>query len=486
MKRHGSISEQFYDSFEFPVDEDSQGNLWRLTAKSIVFARSMPLYSDLQLRRKREENLTILHDMQAAQQSQLRGAQTSLMDNRECERLLLKELGKPADSDVSSTLVGASIKTFEKPTTKLLAAFVKVRKFEDATATWRVPNKGKATTANELCSKTEGPLLIKMAFDMRAVAPKATVPNLPPVEIPRTILPQPSVIEFSTTEQLEVFAASEEYCHSVYNCVKSINHLGADVLESHMADNVATHNKIADLLAAKLLARLPFFVEHRVPSAKRHLLPGRHWVWSSFASKLRRICTVLVLANVVADELELRSPSESLLASPNLFQHAVGDLSNLDGCYAVEDSRRNEIIRGGMTERGFQWRWKQHMTDAKLGNPKTKGSVFYNRYPDESIAHQVPLRKGTFQGLKQLVAVGFDRSKASEVVACFEWHESELNALKKLKMPNGRNTLIHRQYKHVCYLLETAVALAIQPSKNLSSNPTCEWQLGFHGSDETQ
>jgi len=71
MKRNGLVSEQHYDELGFPVDEDSQGNLWHLTAKSIVFAWSMPLYSDFQLRMKREENLMILHNMQAAQQSKL-------------------------------------------------------------------------------------------------------------------------------------------------------------------------------------------------------------------------------------------------------------------------------------------------------------------------------------------------------------------------------------------------------------------------------
>lgn len=58
---------------------------------------------------KREESLATLHGMQAAQQPQLHGAQTSLTDNKERECLLLGVLGKPAGSDVStSALVGAS------------------------------------------------------------------------------------------------------------------------------------------------------------------------------------------------------------------------------------------------------------------------------------------------------------------------------------------------------------------------------------------
>jgi len=304
--------------------------------------------------------------------------------------VLLEALGKPVTSDVPDSLCAAPITIFEKPNARHLAAFVKVCKHEDATATWRVPNKGKAATANQLCPNTVGLLLIKMAFDLHTEVPIAKVPTLPPVKIPRTILPPPSIVTFCSTEQLESFVATEQYCCSVYNCIKSINLLGLDMLQDNVGD-MDSHNSHADLLAKKILSRLPFFVEHRIPSEKRHLLPGRHWVWSSFASKLRRICTMMVLSNIVTNDVELRSPSESLLASPNQFQHAVGDLANLDGCYVVEDSSRNEIIHAGTTEIGFQKRWEKHVTDDKLCNPKTKSSIFYNRYPDESIANQIPL-----------------------------------------------------------------------------------------------
>lgn len=82
-----------------------------------------------------------------------------------------------------------------------------------------------------------------------------------------------------------------------------------------------------------------------------------------------------------------------------------------------------------------------------------------------------------------MVGLGFQRSKAKAIVECFEWDESELDALKELKMPHRKDTLLDRQYKHICYLGETAFALAIELRKNVSGNPTCEWQLGWFGDD---
>jgi len=135
-----------------------------------------------------------------------------LDNNAKCEQELLKVLNKPADADIPSAFHDASLETFEKPNAKLLEAFVRANKFEDAGASWIVPNKGKASTANDLCKETKGPLLIKMVYDSQLQVPIAKILNLPPAELPRVLLPEPSVVEFSTMMQLESFNASEEYC----------------------------------------------------------------------------------------------------------------------------------------------------------------------------------------------------------------------------------------------------------------------------------
>jgi hypothetical protein len=48
------------------------------------------------------------------------------------------------------------------------AASGHVRPFDDVTAAWRVPNKGTAATVNDGCKRTDGDLLIKLAFDLIA------------------------------------------------------------------------------------------------------------------------------------------------------------------------------------------------------------------------------------------------------------------------------------------------------------------------------
>jgi hypothetical protein len=38
-----------------------------------------------------------------------------------------------------------------------------------------------------------------------------------------------------------------------------------------------------------------------------------------------------------------------------------------------------------------------------------------------------------------------------------------------------------RKYKHLIYLYEIALGIAIEPGMNVSGNPGCEWQLGYFG-----
>ena len=64
----------------------------------------------------------------------------------------------------------------------------------------------------------------------------------------------------------------------------------------------------------------------------------------------------------------------------------------------------------------------------------------------------------------------------------FDWSEEELYGLSQLKGVAIRDTLEDKKYKHMCYLFEAAYALAIEPRRNISGNPGCEWQLNYFGS----
>jgi hypothetical protein len=92
-------------------------------------------------------------------------------------------LQTPEGAEVHIALQGATLEMFQGLTTRFLAAFVRVRVFDDVTAAWRVPSKGTvAATVNDGCKRTDGELLIKLAFDLRTLKPKAKLPNLPHAE----------------------------------------------------------------------------------------------------------------------------------------------------------------------------------------------------------------------------------------------------------------------------------------------------------------
>jgi hypothetical protein len=121
----------------------------------------------------------------------------------------------------------------------------------------------------------------------------------------------------------------------------------------------------------------------------------------------------MVFTNCVANGLEFQGADDGLLASPHMFHHVVGVMDSLDGCYLAEDTNQNEIIQSGATEATFKRRWKEHEMASLLKQPKNKKHLFYNHYPDSSIANQVENRKGSFQSLQQLVGMGGIRTSKS-------------------------------------------------------------------------
>ena len=68
-----------------------------------------------------------------------------------------------------------------------------------------------------------------------------------------------------------------------------------------------------------------------------------------------------------------------------------------------------------------------------------------------------------------------------EIMAEFHWNDVENSELGSLNGNGNRQRLNHNKYRYLCYIFETAYALAIEPSKNISSSAGCEWQLQFYG-----
>jgi hypothetical protein len=146
-----------------------------------------------------------------------------------------------------------------------------------------------------------------------------------------------------------------------------------------------------------------------------------------------------------------------------------------------EDSSRGTIIHVGSALAGLKKQFDQHVKASLLKDPKTNEMDVYRRYPHESIANEVPGCKGTFQSLKQLVGVAIDPSKKEDFAALFEWDDIELSASQNLKIKGELHSMVDKNCKHLVYLYEIVLGIAIEPCMNVSGNPGCEWQLGYFG-----
>jgi hypothetical protein len=60
------------------------------------------------------------------------------------------------------------------------------------------------------------------------------------------------------------------------------------------------------------------------------------------------------------------------------------------------------------------------------------------------------------------------------LIELFEIHEIDKAHVSKL---GGSSTIRDKLYRHICYMFETFYACSIEPEKNITQNPGCEWQL---------
>ena len=198
----------------------------------------------------------------------------------------------------------------------------------------------------------------------------------------------------------------------------------------------------------------------------------------------------MILSYHITDRnnLETRSENEHLFSNIVMFSSVEKVVSyslssDFDGNYLCLDSRRSKIIRSGAASTGMKKRWKEHLTCSMLNSESDKDSKFYSSYPNMNCkAEDMPSEKtvkGRFQQITQLMGIGFDKRKMSNVLGLFDWSNDEEMHLSSLSMNGG--TQDSKKYKHLCYLCELAYALCISPQDNISSNPGCEWQLCYYG-----
>lgn len=168
----------------------------------------------------------------------------------------------------------------------MLQAFCQVREQEDSTKPWPAPAKGTPgkVRKEERCKRTNRPLLIQLVKDLAQKVPIAKTPSIRIPEIPLPLIPTPLSITFSNECVIEKFTADIEWCRKAQSAITSIEKKG---LTQHTVQNLNSVNEDASDFAIKISARLSSFVTPRV-GGRKDLLPGRHWHWRSFVSKLQR------------------------------------------------------------------------------------------------------------------------------------------------------------------------------------------------------
>ena len=419
------------------------------------------------------------------------------LDNIACEKVLMKKMGTPDDTPITKEMIqDIPIQIFEHPNATLLSAFIKIRELSDLTKSLYIPNKGTLQEVlNGHKDKKGGPLLIEYAFDTRGKDKIGLIPDADPnvTSTPDILHPPPTVRRFVDLNlNVETESIVYEWCHSAKNIIQCLVSQSNNHSKSRIQDHMDKFNSHVDELVKKIIVRLKKYVALRIPAERRDLMPGKHWVWSSFASKLKRIAALMVLSYHVTDydDLLTRSEEEDLF-SKEMFFSCVDDViantlsSDYDGNYLCMDSRRTVIIRSGAANSGMKKRWKQHLTSSMLNNEKDKKSRFYQSYPNKNCnENNLPsqsLIKGNFQQVKQLMGIGFTKRNLSKVVELFEWNTTEEEHLKNLSVNNKGMSMEEKKYRHLCYLCELAYGICIAPKYNISSNPGCEWQLRYYG-----
>ena len=61
----------------------------------------------------------------------------------------------------------------------------------------------------------------------------------------------------------------------------------------------------------------------------------------------------------------------------------------------------------------------------------------------------------------------------------FDLIEGELSEIDLLSDSENLKDTEGKKFKHLCYLFQSVYTLAIEPRRNLSNNPGCEWRLQY-------
>ena len=348
MFSEGEVNERFYDDHNFPLDKDHKGQVWRLNSNADNLTRSKVMYHSSVISKKKEDIRLCLEAQISKELKEYRNANDIWERNKDCERMLRDMITNNIHVDnVGDNLsfTSASLQMFchSKINVPLLSAFYRCRVQQELTDKIVLPTKGslEKITAGEIDRKTNGPFLLQLCFDVRSLPVSVKKPIRIEVRTPVMEITPPTVVEFlSEVNEVDVDPVMIDWFENAYNFFE------IKAYDINMVENVGGWNKMSDyinVLSNKLMFRLYGFVKLRIPLHENDLMPGRHWVWTSFRSKVKKIATLMILNGHIIDYdvLKFSNEREVLLSDVSKFTslNTAVTSSDIDGNYVVVDKK---------------------------------------------------------------------------------------------------------------------------------------------------
>ena len=101
-----------------------------------------------------------------------------------------------------------------------------------------------------------------------------------------------------------------EWCERALSAVASLKD-ERDVIDHHIhVAGIGQLQDHANLLAPWLYDCLPFHLNAKIDADGEDLLPGNHWVWRSYGSKMAQASVMMILLKRIPDMEQLKSCSK--------------------------------------------------------------------------------------------------------------------------------------------------------------------------------
>ena len=164
--------------------------------------RSKLLHHSSVISKKQGDILSCLTTKRLKENKTIEEANLLVKGNRDCEKVLLSHLKLPMDTIITEEVFEpCTLVHFHSCTVPLLKAFYKVRMIINLSDKITIPKKGNVedAIAGVIDTKTNGPILLSLAFKYRRMPVIGKVIPLPPIVTPTLLIKPPTIVKYEST-----------------------------------------------------------------------------------------------------------------------------------------------------------------------------------------------------------------------------------------------------------------------------------------------